>query len=531
MRSPFISSYRRGGRGPWAAPVAVGLVASLALAACGSTGSNASGSHGTSAAGGGAQAAASTKPTGTIHIGLSSAMNTLAPLPFGAKNFEVYNDLYSSPVTVSNGTPSPALAQSWTMGPGNLSLTLDLRPNLTFSDGSPLDASAILWNINWQEDPTNASHSLGLWKQVTPSALNATTVKLSFTHPMPPIFGMLAGLPIVKPDAPSSGVSSGPFMVSKFVPGTSLTVVANPHYWGTPPHAAQIVFTNYTETSTAALALRSGTIDVLMTPAASQVSALKAAGDKVLAASGTSDGYTPSLLLSLLVNTTSPPLNDLRVRQALSLAFDRVQFVATAMSGFGSPADSVIAAQSPAYQASPSTASFDLQKAKSLLQQAGVSHLNLSVDAVSILPQTTFMPVYQQDLAKIGVTLKINQIDPATWATVAPHGTFPNLLTQENGFPDTDPAINFGNRDLVPSDNSQHFTSPQYTQMLEAAAQETDAAKRQADYKAVGEYLQQQMIIIPLANASSVEAAYSPKVSGVATADFSGINFPALSIG
>lgn len=518
-------------RRPWAAPLAAGLAASLALAACSSGGSKAAGTTSPTSSGGGSTPAASTKPSGTVRIGLSAAMNTLSPLPFGAKSLEVYNNLYSTPVTVTNGTPSPALASSWSFGPGNRSLTLKLRPNLTFSDGSPLDASAILWNINWQEEPANGSHSLALWKEVTPSAPDPTTVKLAFAHPMPAIFGMLAGLPIVKPGAPSSGVSSGPFMVSKFVPGTSLTVVANPHYWGPPPHAAQLVFTNYTETSTAALALRSGTIDLLMLPAASQVAALKSAGDKILAAAPSSDGYTPSMLLSLLVNTSTPPLNDVRVRQALSLAFDRSQFVASALSGHAEVADSVISSQSPAYQPSPSTASFNLQKAKSLLQQAGVSHLTVDVDAVSILPQTTFMPVYQQDLASIGVTLKINKIDPATWATVAADGTYPGLLTQVNGYPDTDPAINFGNNDLAPVKNSQHFSSATYTNMIQAAAQETNPTKRQADYKAIGAYLQQQMIIIPLVDGSSVEAAYSPKMGGVQTAPYSGIDFATLSIG
>ncbi len=527
-----IAGYRK--RHAWRASLVLGLATSLTLAACGSSGTksaNAGSTATTAGSGSGGTSATAAKPTGTIHIGLSSAMNTLSPLPFGAKNFEVYNDLYGTPVTVSNGQPQAALAQSWTMASDGSSLTLKLRPGLTFSDGTPLDAAAIVWNVKWEQDPTNAAHALSLWQQVTATAVDSTTVKLAFTHPIAAIYSMLGGMPIVKPNAPNSGVSSGPFMVSKFVPGTSLAVVANPHYWGTPPRAQQLVFTNYTETATAALALRSGTIDLLVGPPPTQVASLKAAGDKFLSGAVTNDGYTPYLFLSLLVNTSTPPLNDVRVRQALSLAFDRAQFVSTALAGAGVPAESVIEPSSPAYQPSPSTASFDLQKAKSLLQQAGVSNLTLSVDTVSILPQTTFMPVYQQDLAKIGITLKINQIDPATWATIVGPGNFPNLITQENGFVDTDPAINFGNLDLAPTHNSEHFTSAQYTQMIQAAAQETDPAKRQADYKAIGAYLQQQMFIIPLADVGSNEAAYSAKVSGVQPASFSGIDFPSLSIG
>lgn len=511
----------------WRAAMAVGMAASVGLAACGSSAAkSASVSPSVSVSNSGSTA---NKPTGTIRIGLSGAMDRLAPLPFGISDFEVWNDLYSTPVTISSGQPQPALVQSWKMASDGSSLTLHLRSGLTFSDGTPLDTSTLVWNINWEEQPANASHSALLWKSVTPTAVSSTTLKLAFAHPLPAIYGMLAGMPIVKPNAPTSGVSSGPFMVSKFVPGTSLTVVTNPHYWGTPAHAQSIIFTNYADGATAALALRSGTINLLMGPPATQLASLKAAGDKMMTGLLTSDGYTPDLLLSLLVNTSNPSLSDPRVRQALSLAFNRSQFVSTALSGQGVPQDSVFYPQSKAYVA-PSGPSFDLTKAKSLLQQAGVSHLTLTVDTVSILPQSTFMPVYQQDLAKIGVTLKINQIDPAEWATEATNGTYADLLTQGNEFSDTDPAINFGNLDMT--GQSQHFSSPQYTQMLQAAAQETNQAKRLADYKAIGQYLQKQMFIIPLVSGStSLEAAYSPKVSDVHPAVFSSIDFAALRIG
>ena len=524
------SPLRRIGR--WRSAAATGLAVSLVLAACGSSGTTKSSSAASSTTQGSSGQAATVKPTGTLQVGLSAAMNTLSPMPFGAKNFYLFNLLYSTPITLSGSTPTPAVVENWSTAANNLSMTLHLRPGLSFSDGTPLDASAIVWNIGWQKLPATASHARTLWNDVTATALNQTTVGLAFTHPMPEIFAMLAGMPIVKPNAPTSGVSSGPYMVSKFVPGTSLSVTANTHYWHTgADHLESLVFTNYSEPATAALALRSDTIGLLLLPAATQLAGLKSAGEKFLAGPASNDGYTPSLLLSLLVNTSSAPLNNVKVRQALSLAFDRSQFVATAMAGQGIPAESVLSSTSSAYLPSPSTASFDIAKAKALLAQAGVSHLTLSVDAVSILPQATFMPVYQQDLAKIGVTLNINTIDVATWATIIGPGNFPQLITQENGFVDNDPALNFGNLDLTSTNNSEHFSSPQYTAMIQAAAQETDPAKRQADYKAIGAYLQQQMFIIPLATASSAAAAYSPKVSGVESAPFSGVDYTALTLG
>lgn len=502
------------------AAVAVAALSVALLSACSSSGSGSSGS-----------AAASGAPSGTLKVGLSAAMNTLSPLPFGAKNFYIFQLLYDTAITMKGTTPQPGLVKSWSTAANGLSMTLHLRPGVTYSDGTPFNAAALVWNINWEKQPAQGAHAKALWQDVTAKATGPDTVTLTFTQKMPAILAMLAGAPIVKPNAAASGIGTGPFKVSSFQPGTSLTVVRNPHYWVPgAPHLAKIVFTNYSDTSTAALALRSGTIDMLLQPAATQLSSLKQAGDHFLQAPPSYDGYTPSYLYSLLVNTSKPPLNNPKVRQALSLAFDRSQFVTTALAGQGASAESVLSSSSGAYQASPSTASFDLARAKSLLQAAGVSHLTLQVDSVNILPQTTFMPVYQQDLAKIGVTLKINQIDPATWATVAPTGNFPGLLTQVNAFPDYSPAINFGNHDLSPVKNSQHFSSAQYTSLIQAAGQAENTAKQQAAYEAVAAYLQQQMIIIPLADGHATTAAYSSKVKNVHGEFFGGPDMSAVTI-
>jgi len=487
----------------WRALAVMGLAAPLAAAACSSSGSTGS-------------AVTVGKPGGTLQAGTTFALTTLDPLPFGAKNAYLYNMLYDTPIVMQDQKPAPALISSWSLNSADTSATLHLRPGVTYSDGTPFNSSALVWNINWEKQPANAAHALSLWQQVTATATGPETVQLRMARPMPAILGMLAGAPIVKPGAPASGIGTGPFKVSKFVPGQSLTVVRNPHYWQPgQPKLDSIVVTGYSDNATAALALQSGTIQLLIAPPADQVASLKSAGDKALSAPPTYDGYVPSLLLSLLVNTSTPPLNNVKVRQALSLAFDRAQFVSTALSGLGRPADSVFSPASPAYQPSPGTDSYDLAQAKSLLQQAGVTNLSLSVDTVSILPQTTFMPVFQQDLAKIGVHLTINTIDPVTWATIVGPGRFPDLITQENGFVDSDPAINFGNRDLEPAGNSEHFSSPQYTALVQAAVRATNPATRQADYEKVGAYLQQQDIIIPLAIGGTPSAMYAQSVGGV----------------
>lgn len=452
---------------------------------------------------------------GTLKVGLTAAMTTLDPLPFGAKSYFLLHLLYNTAIVATGAKFEPGLVQSWSFAKGGTSMTLHIRPGVRYTDGTPFNATALVWNINWEKLPATGSSSLSLWEDVTATADGSDIVDLKFSQALPEILGMLAAAPMVKPNAPTSGIGTGPFKVKAFTPGQSLTVVKNPSYWVKgKPYLDGIDFTNYSQTTTAALALRASTIDMMLLPSPTQVASLKSDGDTLLKGTGSNDGYQPGALYCLLLNSSTAPLNNVKVRQALSLAFNRKQFVSTILDGLGTPAESFFIKGSPGYHASPTTMSYDLKKAASLLKQAHVSHLTLSIDAVTVVPETKFLPVYQQDLAKIGVKLTIDDIDTATWATIAPTGDFPDMLTQAEGFSFPDPSIALSTPNYRTTANSEHFSSPKYTSLIHAAAITTATAKRQADLKAVNEYLEQQSFIIPLAYGTSPVAAYSPTVSG-----------------
>jgi peptide/nickel transport system substrate-binding protein len=479
----------------WMASAFLAVAVVLSLAGCSGSSSSAPSSR-------------SDASGGTLRVGLSSAFASLDPMPISVTDYYLWGLLYDTPITFKGATPQPGLIQSWSMAANARSVTLKLRPGVTYSDGAPFNASALVWNIRWQQQPATASHALALWQQVTATAVNATEVRLSFPHPIPAIYAMLAEMPIVKPGAPNSGVGTGPFEVTSFVPGSSLTVRRNPHYWASGlPRLNMITLTNYSTPPSAAIALKSGTIDMYVSVDASQVSSLQSAGDKILNPPG-------SGFYQVIINTSTPPLNNPLVRQALSLAFDRAEFVQTSLFGLAQPLYSIFAPASPAYDRALNTGSYDLAKAKALLQQAGVKHLTLSIGSPAILPTNEFLPVYQQDLAQIGVTLKINEIDIATWAQESATGGFPQLLIDADAAGDYDPGILLGNPTLTSVGNVLHFSSPQYTAMVQAALTETNAAKRSADYAAIARYVQQQAFVFPLASLPLI-TAYAPSVSNV----------------
>lgn len=433
--------YRR-----WGAAVVAGSLAAGALVTA-------------SASAGAARSHASSG--GTLKVAVSGAMTSLSPWPFGQNQYYLVPALYDTLVVPKGkgAQVAPALATSWTLSSNDKVMTLHLRHGVHFSDGSSFGASAVIWNIHWVQKAATGAQTGLLWQHVSAKALGRYTLRLSANQPLPQFYAMLEFLPIAKPGAEKHGIGTGPFEVQSFTPGTSIKLVRNPHYWGPRPKLDGITFTNYPSQASAALALRSGTVDLLEGPQFSELASLKGAGDKVATP-------PPSVVWTIEVNTKHAPLNNVKVRQALSLAFNRKAFAKTVFFGYGKATADLFPPGSPAYSKSLARPSFNLQKAKKLLVEAGYKHLKLSIDAVSFDPQTSFLPVYQQDLAKIGVTLTIKTIDPATLQEIAPTGKFPQLLTNGMGNPSPNPAIVLQNLQLRPFGNVEHFSSKTYAKMV-----------------------------------------------------------------
>src|SRR5207237_10876120 len=123
----------------------------------------------------------------------------------------------------------------------------------------------------------------------------------------------------------------------------------------------------------------------------------------------------PAGMYQIQANVTFKPLDDKRVRQALNSAIDRKRIADTLLLGLVAPQDLPWPASSPAYeQAKDHLYAFDLDKAKSLLTQAGVSNLELDFVHAPTLPEyATIAQGYQADLAKISVKLNVKSTDIA----------------------------------------------------------------------------------------------------------------------
>ncbi len=159
----------------------------------------------------------------------------------------------------------------------------------------------------------------------------------------------------------------------------------------------------------------------------------------------------------------------------------------------------------PAYdEAKNAGLPFDLDKARSLLNEAGVSSLKADLLYIpnSYPVLTPFAQVYQADLAKIGVTLNIRSMETATWLAEVNGVRYNGLYVSGDSLGNYQPATPLGASPAwSPSKNNSGFKSDEWTALVEAVGTETDQAKQKQLYAQVNDYMIDQAWSIVFPNA------------------------------
>jgi peptide/nickel transport system substrate-binding protein len=226
------------------------------------------------------------------------------------------------------------------------------------------------------------------------------------------------------------------------------------------------------------------------------------------------------------VNVAAPPLDDKRVRQALNYAIDRRRFADTVLQGINGASFSLPwNSAALAYEASKRDFyTFDLDKAASLLRDAGVSNLNLDIVAQVAPPELIdFETIYQADLAKIGITVNTIQLSAATWqAQMTPRKYAGNeryvFSTGTQYAQLKTPVMMFTSSPLwttTPA-NQEAFHDDRYTQLINDLVAATDASALKQTLSQLNDFVLDQSFMIMFApNPPRITLRQS--VQGVAT--------------
>ncbi|MDP0500892.1 MAG: peptide ABC transporter substrate-binding protein [Verrucomicrobiota bacterium JB022] len=425
-------------------------------------------------------------------------------------------------------SPQPGVAESWDVSPDGLTYTFHLRPEAKWSNGEPLTAQDFAYA--WQRllSPAVAAGNAAMlyvidgaeafnqgqttdFAQVGVRALDTRTLQVRLDHRVPdllerlmhPSFAPLpratveaAGEAFVRQDAwarPGRMVSNGPFRFSEWRPNERIVVERNPHYWNDAQTSLQGVrFFPITDLSTEERAFQAGQLHVTEALPPRRVPYYQQNQPEVLRV----DPYLGTYYY--LLNHEVKPLDDVRVRRALSAAIDRRAITEQILQG----------GQQPALQFTPErlldaeTSLPTIEEGKQLLAEAGYPNgegfpaLELVYNA-SETHQRIAEAIQSMWQRAYGITVNLSNVEAKTYYERRRTGEFAvarAVWIADYVSPQTFLEIWTSGH----SNNYSRWGDTAYDALLEEAARATTPEQRRQRYAEAERYLEQQAVMLPI---------------------------------
>jgi peptide/nickel transport system substrate-binding protein len=505
-RSSVVEPFRSR-RAAWrsrAIPALCLVAASIAIAACG--GSDTPSAKNLKTGEGG-----STTVPRTLKIAFDLPPNTLYPPGTGLLQSSVILSLISSPLTtVSEGSrdAEPALAASLDASADGRTYTVKLRPNLTYSDGSPItsaDVKASIGHIKTDRGSVFASYFANVAAIDTP---DAQTVVFRLSQPSVafpqilamPFFGIFPKAGYAKGEAYfKAPVSSGPYVLRSFDANGRAVMTANDNYYGGPRKVKRIEVSVVGDPGTRLAQVKTGQVQL----------AYVLPGVLVPQVTGKAHVLVNQMPGTFqLIQNLSGTLGDVKLRQAINLAVDRQQIANAVFGGVVEPQTGYFPAQFSEFSGDVPSVTRDVEKAKALLRGtrcADGCKLSL-VFPTDVYWGRASAAIVQQNLRDIGITTTMNGSPTATANDRLFKGEFdlvPITLTALTSVPDPLMQLNLDPGGVLPP--MAGYKSPQMhdlvQQFLGASSDERPELGRQIEA-----LFSKELPIIPLSGLPFISA-------------------------
>ncbi len=425
--------------------------------------------------------------------------------------FTLAQNLYNKLATLdADYRVIPDLATRWDVSGDGLTYTFYFAQNVKWHDGKPFTSADVKWTLE------TIAREKGVAQEVANRVASietpdATRVVMRLKEPYAAFIPMLAwfgtfilpkhiyeGTDWTKNPANEKPIGTGPFKFVEWVKGDHITAVANKEYFKRGPFLDQVTWRFQTSSSPAPDMVVKGEADYAQPPPRERVAELQKTPGVVIKTYASTNRYY------LAFNLRRKPLDDVRVRQAISKALDRSAILSRAFAGLGTPGIGLYTPGIPwAYNPNARAPEFDRAGAEQLLEDAGVKRdsngIRFKVDlvATNVSPFKETTSIVQEQLRAVGIEASIVLLPPAEtdnrvyrtrdfglWINDGSHGPDPENL-----------VIRFGSAsDYAPTG----YASAEFDAAMAEGARQAQVADRAKAYFRAQEILARDLPLAPL---------------------------------
>jgi peptide/nickel transport system substrate-binding protein len=437
---------------------------------------------------------------------------------------QIFDSLVYSPAP---GEYVPWLAESWEISEDGTVYTFKLREDVTFHDGTPLNAEAFKATYDRMLDPETRSLQVGnLGPYESTEVIDDYTFSINLTEPFAPLMANLSSTQLA-PGSPAafeefgeqyaqSPVGTDPFMFDRWE-GNDLHLVKNPDYnWAPegmdhegPAYLDEIVVREVAEPATRMVTLQTGEANVTHYPVFEEVASYEEQGFQVFRAD------TPGFVKSMPINIELAPTDDLLVRQAILHGINRQQVIDLIQAGYANVANGPLTRPSFGYDpAVEEMYPYDPERAAALLEEAGwvdsngdgireKDGQNLSVQMIMFDsgPNKAMAELIQAMLTELGFEASLDVTAYDAFASRVTEGTY-NLA--EMNWTALDPHLvlfnMFHSGEVTGGGqfNRTRIQDPALDELIAQGRTATDPAERQAVYAEIQKYVMDNALILPI---------------------------------
>jgi peptide/nickel transport system substrate-binding protein len=400
--------------------------------------------------------------------------------------------------------PTPDLALSWTVSEDGCTYTFALRPGVRWHDGAPFTARDVQFTFERISDEPGSRQRSDFAAIARVEAVDSLTVRFTLKRPFAPFLALLGYNAGIIPEHLLRGkrlavaaefnrvrpIGTGPFMVREIQPGSAVTLVANPAYYGGRPKLDGIVFKLIPDVNAQVAQLRADELDMVPIEPANLSNVQQAPGLRVLDADAVQHYYVS-------FNQRRPAFKSPVVRRALDRAVDRNAIIAGVLHGHATaPRGTIPAVLREYYDTTVAPARYDTADALRLLADAGWRRgadgklrdaaglpfrFTLLVDKGNPTREQAALAV-QQDLGRIGITAEIRTMEFTTLVRdYVLKERYDAVLIWWTTPPDPDQFAFYATGEV---NNNGGYSNPTADSLLKAGRETGDPARRREIYAA-----------------------------------------------